>query len=723
MNNSLDRLITRAEKNTLPSGKDEILVVFDPEARTTFLSKNSGGWFRKLEYYLVKNSKDGYFVQHSTSEIDIHDFATDRRLPIVIKSKIGCPEGQEEKLVLALAHKTLASGLVLQDYERGWVDAMSALDSGQFLDRFLATGLVELLKTIKVNGLRIGIDFQEIRCELPKAPTTIRLELSGLSATFKDSTEKRTFHLEVNLDVDKKRLINALSTFQRQSDLELLVKNSVVSFLQTEIEFEVFVSSRLQVQDSFRTYLDQRLAKFGRKAGAVLIKDDEVAEKAPRMIDKRLTVSIDVPEFPKPVPVACQIQIERENIAISRANGPENLDEWLLNQYTDAVKRAFFGLKYYEIYVEFEAIKGSIKSRLSELLKTVGYKLEHIIVVPSFQGLSDLENIEVRVDDRFVTADQERVKLKVIAEVGINDFSNIRGFVDKGDLDELVKKIEKTFLTEIDHLVRSLESNDFYKNFLARGDLDENLSVKKRLHENLQSELVERFGAELRSIRFDIGETEILDKINSLKAKWHRFNVMIESRLGDRRTTEISGSFKVVSHLVTSWPVFQYQAIGIEDITNNISNALISELHTADSNIIAFLSVEDRSKFDSHIINLIEKSVESAFGLKIEVRHIETRAVDQTGKILEMSAKANAAITERIFDMIEAGIDATEEVKKLKLADAIKKGILQDQETKLKEAATRFFPRQRKELSAQDERSMEPNIDPADDPENQSEQI
>lgn len=658
----LTSIIKKVDSKAKPSNSWEKRIVLGIngeilEKEPSFFSRNSA------EYYIVSNSSNELFADHTTSSFKIEVFGKGKFIDIKILSKVGCMEGKEHIFAQNLGYKSEHSAeLTLNNYIRDWINSFVANNQNDFIDNFYQNQYGnKLLDYIKGKAKETGIIFQDILYYLEGQEylKTISVKNDKIETRFKDSTKNYTFALDATLLVNEEKKINVISTHKRPADLEKIIYEQIKEYFPKNVDSEPFASNRLSVENQIRVFLNLLLEQYGREIGAIKLTSGDIPE-VPEIIEKDFAVSVNTPEYPEPIRVNNKILIKRVDIAKYIDNQPENLDEWLKKQVEETIASSFFGFKYSEINERFENFKLNIKENLKSIVHKIGYELEQIIVIPSFKGLEPLEKIDFYIDSAFITKDQEEVTLKTEIHVAVNDLKKISQYIDNDRIKSVESDLKELCFKEIKKFIAIVTVDNFHKNFEF---------TKLQIVKQISEIILEQFGATITYIFFDRGEEDVVRKMAELKkVGWTKFESEIHSVIDYGRIT-FGGEFRVESGDLELWQIFRNQDIKIDNLKAAIENSLKSNLKTKSSKgYLGYKTDEDRDKIHKVIETTAIETIKTNYGINIKVSNIDRNEQDwETSgtKMRERILEEITSLNQGLLEATAAGLyDEAKDIKK-----------------------------------------------------------
>lgn len=646
----LNSIIRRTDRKEKPANKSEKRVIFGSNGEV-LQNEPSRFSLSSAEYFLVTNSNEGQFADHTSSSFKIEVFGQDKYIEIKILSKVGCIKDMEEVAAKRLGYQANHSPeLTFNDHLREWTNNFIGINQNDFIDNFYRNQYGnQLINEIKNRAKEIGMEFREVRYYLEGQDQlkTLSVQNDKLETRFKDSVENHTFTVNATLLVNEERKMKVISTHRRQGELERFIYEHLKEYFPEKVEFESFASKYSTVISAITKHLDKLLETYGRKIGVIKITCPSLPE-APMVVEKDLTVTINTPEYPKPIRINSKVLIKRVDIAKFINYKPENLDEWLQKQVEATIASSFFGFKYSEIKERFETLKSNIKDNLKGSIYQIGYDLEQILVIPSFDGLNELEKIEFKIEETFITNDQEQVKLKTELNIAVKNLKKVSQYIDNNKISNISVDLKELCKNEIKQYIHSVHVEEFHRNFE---------SAKSDLTNLIKEEIFNEFGAEITYIFFDRGEEEVIRKMALLKkVGWTKFQSEILSVI-DFGAITFYGEFLVESGDLELWQIFRNQDISIENLKEGIQNSLISKLKTKSSrDFLGYKTDDKRLEVHGLIERIAIETIKSNFGINIKISNIDRNEQDWE---IKMGINRRKQILETIGALHEDLLDAT----------------------------------------------------------------
>jgi hypothetical protein len=624
-----ESIIRRVNKETFPRRNSERRIVID---NATQKAVDKTRFFGTYTYYMVSNSTSTRNVPFISSIFPVVD-AGHRKIDISIHCQINCPPGNETKLAEALYQIDKYPGNKLDEFVEQWLMGFIQDNQTDFIDNFfqIRDSLVAYIITTARNQL--GLDFQAVRCVLEgeNQLETIHLTLEKVLLRFMDSIEEHSFTADVTLLIDPQNKINAIARKMPKANLEQLIRREAREFFFNHVRIENVYTDHEGVENSFKAYTEKLLRHYGRRIGAILLKNETNGVSEPvKTLEKKIVVSLDVPEYPNPIKVENQIFITRQDTGKFNANKQENFEQWLEDNVRSVIKQVYFGLRYDEIIEHSYALENRVKADLRKLVERLGYSLDQIIVIPTFKELDILQKLEFSIDQEFITRDHQKVKLKVLVKaVGDKRSKKIIPYIN--NIQVLPGEMRSLVFDEISKHLRIIDSQEFYENF----DDEENPqgTVKATLTDLISDKIKRFFDARIHYLSFDLGETEFIRLMDDLKKEWHKFEVEIRSVVDDK-TNSFSAWFRVQDNTLGRWKIFQTQRFSITDIKERIIETLKSKLSARPSRDLTYKNEDSLDFAEGMIRSIAVNSVQEAFGLTIIVRDVHR----------------NTTVAENIFD-------------------------------------------------------------------------
>lgn len=663
--NQFNSIIKRVSKNDLQkfSGKKVIVEnnsgkVVDKEAFLSFSGTYS--------YYIVLTNKSFSF----TSSVFSITGTDNRKIKVFIETQIVCKDGKEKKVVESLHQIDEHPGNKFDSIIEDWVLEITDANPN-LIDSFIQNrqSLTDKLVT-KVEN-EVGLTLRNTRCfiEGENELETIHIALKQMSLRFADSVEEHSFDIDISLLVDEANKVNAIARSKTRTEFERIFEKKVREYFLNQVRIENIYSNYEKVKEDFKLYVKESLKFYGRKLGAIELKDI-TAKEPPKTLNKTIPVDIKVPGyFPKSFKIENQIFITREDSAKFISNKPDDLEKWLDESVQNTVKEVYFAKTYKEIIDKKKELEDQVKQNLYSIVKKIGYKLDQIIIIPTFEELKLLKKIEFVIDDNFITKDQKEVKLKISIQGEGNESSEkITSYLS--NIQNLPREIRGLVLSEVKQFIHKIDSSFFYENFDDTEDLQD--SVKTQLTVLISNKLKQVFDVKIKYLTFDVGETEIIKRMNDLIEEWHEFEVEIQS-LSDRKSNTFLGSFRVDGNARGLWRIYQKQKFSIGEIKERIVNSLQSRLSAYPGEYLSYRNPESLEFVEGLIKSISTQAVRESFGVEILVgtirrgSTIEEKELDEFSDLIRDARKK--ALKDKINEIVDEGnigeIDSIDELYRL----------------------------------------------------------
>lgn len=617
------RRISESEASKITASGTQKVVIIDVKKKKV-LPKKPFFFGGDLQYFLVSNENDVSHIARSDRRFAIDNFATNRKIGVLVEYQVTCPPGNEQMAALALCDANTPSA-ALEGKIMGWLKEYSNTKftfdefTSNYDREFNNLRVYAETKAKQEIGLNLNL---RLSLELDKADKLkpFSVNLSWFPVLVSDYEQELDFKFATNLLISENGKVNAILQFNNQGKLEEILREETRNYLRKNVSLHNFC---YQLNDSvspnLAKHLDGVLVPYGRKIEYLSAEIDKKL-LMPDSFSMKHNIACEIQEYGLvDIKNALEIEPRLEDIVKYIKAEVSNLETWFKAKLEKIVKQQLFDCKYIDLLLDFEPIESKIKEELQKEAEGIGYSIRLITTVPDLEPLKlKDEGFNFEINDTFATRESNvKVKLKIIVSGKIKNLKKIERFLNlKRDVPDLIKN--KVFHAVTQQLYE-IDPDHFYLHF---DYYSEGLSVKSNLLQLIEKILVEEFHASELNLIAQSQETELTERFKKLQSQPYRFEVVIESLQDLQEQVRYYGSFQVERVAKDKWHIFQSREYTIENIQEFLQDHLRSRLETLNTNRLKYENIRELKEAEDNIGYLAMAAIKEQFGLEISIKNL-----------------------------------------------------------------------------------------------------
>jgi hypothetical protein len=629
-----------------PSSKDA-----QPDATQELVAVPERPWWdpRPQEYFLVTYAENPEARVQQDFDLTLSDFASGHRMALRFNCLLRCRREQGangRKLAEALMERDPGSSERMLDTSlRRWVDDFIDGDEAGFIRAFQARrdALAESIRTRAKSEL--GLDWQ-VKIEHSgesQRPTPLRLEIDVRPCDWHEHTK-----LRVDLTIEIDREGSRVPVDRTEDELRGELIRAIQDFFVRNVKIEALRRSLQEiVKPALHRYLNQVLAAFGRKVSNLILGSGPVVAPSQTTIEVSHLFRCTLDEHrPDPISVEARMHLDLQDVARWAEAGQPDIASWSKRNIEEVTKRLLFGMSNAALNISAESKKQEIKAAFEVLATQVGYSVRQVLVITDLlvdklsryvrvgaEGV-DLETKQANERDalgEYTTAvPNVKVKLMLAADLRIIDLQKSSHWIRRGEDPRLSMP---TFIhARAQEVLRTVSPRSFYLEFDAPLDaatprtaepstpvrMPQPPSVRSLIERAVVEALHNEYGAEVRSIVCQQGETDVLTTWRELIRESHPFVVEVNPHAGTLKGQPLRfpGTFEVREVDDGNWYVFLTKLPDrrrlVDELTRLVSNWLSNQSR-------ARLIAENPAKMLDSVRKLFAELARANFGLRVEV--------------------------------------------------------------------------------------------------------
>ena len=643
---NLDQVIRKLDGPTpTPVAGEEVLVTIDRRTGKA-VAKTFGVRFGgNYQDYLVANGRNpSRSGSGKLSPYYVRDVRNERTLALDIGvSSCVCPEGNEVRVAESLHGEQSPSQIFTGLLER-WVREFIPLgDEGRFIDTYDAAR-EPLERHLAGRALaEAGLEVQP-RISLsaePAAPREIVVGRVEVGVRLQDYKQQQSLTVEAGLTLDEQHHVKAYVFQERQESPEELFKRHLKEYFERQVTFQQF-SHELQypsLKQPLLQALSAALLQVGWRVGFVNFSTDgEKTTKLPReFVAVTYAYNHPIPGRSQPVVIHNTVQLYCENSVAFLASGFGDLEMWVKSTLNIILKRHLIGKTYVDLLLRFAPLEQSIKRELSARAAVIGYKVDHLVSIPSLKEIDELTNpFYLSFDGTFDTKlDKFEVQLKFDLKlcIPLPNLQKVEKYLNREA--DVKEEIRGVVLSEARQILRNIHPERFYLYFNHPNEEaqepSERQAVKEVLDDKIAERLKQNFGAEILGQTTRVGRTDLTERYNQLCFVIREFSVSIEPH--DPQGTELlvlTGNFEVqgVYRDSNGWQRFSAMRLDLDGLKTQLEKHLKAELKTYYQSSFMFQNRIARGQVFEVVKNYATHYMRREFGLIIHLTNLDRNTTE-----------------------------------------------------------------------------------------------
>lgn len=680
---NLDQVIRKLDGQTpTPEADEQVVVTIDiatgKSVRKNFAVRLSGNY----RDYLVANSRNP--TRSGSGKLStyyVRDAQNGRTLALDIGiSACVCPEGEEVKVAESL-HGEQSPSQIFNGLLERWVREFISLgDEGRFIDTYDdARGPLERHLTRRAFE-QIGLALQP-KVSLSAEAAVAREIVVGpveVGVRLQDYKQLQSLTVEAGLTLDDQHYVKAYVFQEGGESPEELFKRHLKDYFDRQITFQQF-SHELQypsLKQPLLQAMSAALLQVGRRVSFINFSTSKetITAAPPEFVAVTFPYNHHIPGRAQPVVIHNTVQLYCENsaafLASNEAGSEAELQAWVKSKLNVILKRYLIGKTYVDLLLRFTPMEQSIKRELSARAAVIGYKVDHLVSMPSLKEIDELTNpFDLNFDDTFETKlDNFEVQLKFDLKLCIPNLQTVEKYLNRdADVKEAIRDVA---LSETRQILRNIHPERFYLYFNHPNEEakeeSERQAVKELLNEKIVQSLIQRFGAEILGLTTRVGRTDLTERYNKLCFVIREFSVSIEPP--DPQGTEsltLTGNFEVRGVYPDSkgWQRFSTMRLDLDGLQIQLQNHLKAELKTYSQSRFMFQNRIARQQVFAVVESYATQYMRREFGLIIHLTNLDRNATEAERGQSQLFNKIEERKLNAAWD---EGQDLVEKIKGLK---------------------------------------------------------
>jgi hypothetical protein len=524
-----------------------------------------------------------------------------------------------------------------------------------------------------------------------QAPVVLQVHLRDC-----DDEIELSLHTALILDEDNLAKGAFYSLPSKENFLRIEFEKFVKEFLNTEISIKEFSSNlKGKVRDDLVNYLNE---SFSKKYGYKIQFLDLVSNLAlpPDIIEVFCSLQCMVDGYPEPVEIRNTVQMLPSDYAKYRQMIPQGvsrediqhspLKTWVESRLEKVVKPLLLQKRYIDLLTEkkLQEIADSIKEKMKQEARSIGFSIEHIVSVPNIPHLDLREDSQLEQKGSYLTNDANvEVKLNTLVSLKFERFDKLESYL-KLTIDAVRQKIRETIDQTVSKCLAKVDPERYYMRFYHADSLDAQ-SVEVLLEAEIRQKLEEQYGATVLTVTPRPINTDIADLFRQLRGEVPSFEFVINSLTGGEAIT-FRAQFQVEGVGKDSWVTFdsrmgamlraqepqrqelkrlkdlydkqvkssdledskelkalrnqmniiQREISGIEVIKESIVSSIEQILSAYDSAASTYIDPANLAALQKSINQWASESVREQYGLEISIRNLRRDRTEGERKLFEV---------------------------------------------------------------------------------------
>lgn len=595
-----------------------------------------GGNYRD---YLVANSRNP--TRSGSGKLStyyVRDAQNERTLALDISvSACVCPEGEEVRVAESLHGEPPPSQIFAGLLERWVREFISPGDEGRFIDTYDgARGPLERHLTRRAAE-QTGLALQPKVSLSGEAavPREIVVGPVEVGVRLQDYKQQQSLTVEAGLILDDQHYVRAYVFEERRESPEELFKRHLRDYFERQVTFQQF-SHGLQspgLKQPLLQAMSAALLQVGRRVSFVNLSAELVQTR--EFVPVTFAYHHYIPGRSQPVLIHNTVQLYCENSVAFLSSGVKDLDAWVKSTLNVILKRHLIGKTYVDLLLRFAPMEQSIKRELSARAAAVGYKVDHLVSIPSLKEIDELTNpFDLGFDDTFETRlDNFEVQLKFDLKLCIPNLQTVEKYLNR-DAD-VKEAIRGAVLGEARQILRNIHPERFYLYFNhpdeEAEEAGERQAVKELLDERIAARLAQGFGAEILGQTTRVGRTDLTERYNKLCFVIREFSVSIEPH--DPQGTEslvLTGNFEVRGVYPDSkgWQRFSTMRLDLDGLQRQLESHLRAELKNYYQSSFMFQNRVARRQVFAVVESYATQYMRRDFGLIVHLTNLDRNTTE-----------------------------------------------------------------------------------------------
>lgn len=643
---NLDPVIRKLDGQTpKPAAGEEVVVTVDLGAgravEKTFMVRFGGNY---RDYLVANNRNPTRSGGGKLAPYYVRDAQQARTLSLNVEiADCFCPAGAEVKVAESLCGEQSPSQIFAGLLERWVREFISPGNEGHFIESYDAARVSLETHLAHRASAQTGLEISpkvSLSAE-NSVPREVVIGPAEVGVRLQDYKQQQSLTVEAGLTLDERNYVKAYVFQEGRESPEELFKRHLREYFDAHVTFEQF--GRGLQQPNFKQpllrVLSAALAQVGRRVSFVNFSTSEDEEKTTRRPREFVAVtyphSHHIPGRAQPVVIQNTVQLYCENSVAFLAGGVKDLEAWVKGTLNVILKRHLIGKTYVDLLLRFAPLEQSIKRELSARAAVIGYKVDHLVSIPSLKEIDELTNpFDLSFDDTFETKlDKFEVELRFDFKLCIPNLQAVEKYLNR-DAD-VKEAIRGTVLSETRQLLRNIHPERFYLHFNQPDEEApseaERAAVKDLLNGKIAECLRREFGADILGLTTRVGRTDLTERYNQLCFVIREFSVSLEPT--DPQGTEsltLTGNFEVrgVHPDSKGWQRFSTMRLDLDGLQAQLEKHLRAELKTYYQPGFMFQNRVARRQVFTAVESYASQYMRREFGLIIHLTNLDRNTTE-----------------------------------------------------------------------------------------------
>jgi len=384
--------------------------------------------------------------------------------------------------------------------------------------------------------------------------------------------------------------------------------------------------------------------------------------------DNEINVSVKLLDYSKQITVRNKVKMILQDQRRYMEKQAPALDSWIQETLKDVFNDVLFKVNYLNFITHFsKEYDTQIRDKMREEAQKIGYKLEQLIITPQLKPLEWLDPFSVEVSDTFTTKLGNKVPLKIVVYMSIDDLGKVQQYLDCDDIkpyiETAIRKVTGSELVKI-------EPYRFYMCFEVSSENDK--SVVQTLKDTIETELVEKFSRDIRSITpmMERDKDEVIQRSENLTSQHADLEFKVTPYVGGE-TLHFTAQFEVtgvnaIRNAQMAWNTFIQKKFDISTIKKRIEEYLKSKMQAFPPGSLQFNSPEHQQKLEHFMTEQAQDCAINQFGVGITLSAIQrerTSIEENQAALLNSQAQATVQLEHADTQEVLEGIGHDKELR------------------------------------------------------------
>jgi hypothetical protein len=674
----LDAIVRPVEKDD-PIAAEEKRVVLD--GKNNVVAPSFIPPLTARRYFLVHTRK-----AVSRSGLTVLLRALSGELTLQVGYQVRCAENGENTLVKAVASSANAQ-IALDDF----VDQrLQLFAQGLGIDNFVQNFTGSCRAFREQLGEELKSRFGLLLIDLRVLPGEHALEARRVGPIVlqirpRDVPITLDIELETTLNVDQRQLVLAHA---KESELDGLAQYIVSAARELLMHLELhdlYTNLNGSVRERFLTTVAAVAAQHGRELSGTALRCQferhEILRNVSRSLEHHVVFPYENPAHPSPIHIKASLNMKLVNVALLVQAGVTSLRDWIEETVRRVSNDLLFKLSYDEFCQLLETKKKDLEARMKAEARTIGYEVEHFYTLTDHQIDELLRGVELEeLKNEFVLKSAKQLKVEVKISLKVRVLAeHLTRVMDRVVRNEDLKQAMRSCVWNATaSYMRKLTPEDFYVYFEQPPEGKEYSHVQL-MAEAIQSELLQRFGAEITEFVVTPLETAVTNLFDRLRKE--PGEVKFEVQPQAHPVVRFSLAFSVENVLSDRWETFQAKTPELSGVGEEIKKQLSSELAALGGEML----MQEPRKVAEFAGLRVQIGMREVFGLNVRLTRFSRHPADwEIAAGVELNERYLTDVKEttaaRLFN------EKTEET--LRVSDSMRLGAALAKAAKLRDDAT-----------------------------------